>query len=185
MPLDSKQNISREKRHGLVIVNTGNGKGKTTAALGTAFRSLGWGWKVLMIQFIKGSWNPGEKRFIKSNNFSMDILSMGHGFTWESKDLEQDKRACEEAWNLVADNISTDKYDLIILDEINIALSLGYLKLEPVLDLLKKRPQWLHVILTGRNAPDGLKEYADLVSEIKAVKHPFDKGIKAQKGIDF
>ena len=172
------------KKKGLIIVYTGNGKGKTTAALGVALRASGYGMKVIMLQFFKGKWKYGELRGAPKLE-TFEIRPMGHGFTWESKDIEVDKRMVREAWQAARTEILSGKYDLVILDEINYALSYGFIPVEDVVDFLKKKPEMLHVILTGRNAKPEVIEIADMVTEMREIKHPFHKGIVAQKGIEF
>jgi len=172
------------KKKGLIIVYTGNGKGKTTAALGVALRASGYGMKVIMLQFFKGKWKYGELRGAPKLE-TFEIRQMGHGFTWESKDIEVDKRMVREAWQAARTEILSGKYDLVILDEINYALSYGFIPVEDVVDFLKKKPEMLHVILTGRNAKPEVIEIADMVTEMREIKHPFRKGIVAQKGIEF
>ena len=170
-------------KKGLIIVNTGNGKGKTTAAMGTAMRACGYGMKVLMLQFFKGKWDTGEYKSAPKVGF--EIRPMGQGFTWLSKDIEVDKRLVREAWEIATACIQSGTYDLVILDEINYALHYEYLPLESVVTFLKNKPAKLHVILTGREAKPEIIEIADLVTEMKLIKHPFDSGIMAQKGIEF
>jgi len=172
------------KKKGLIIVYTGNGKCKTTAALGVALRASGYGMKVIMLQFFKGKWKYGELRGAPKLE-TFEIRPMGHGFTWESKDIEVDKRMVREAWQAARTEILSGKYDLVILDEINYALSYGFIPVEDVVDFLKKKPEMLHVILTGRNAKPEVIEIADMVTEMREIKHPFRKGIVAQKGIEF
>lgn len=169
---------------GLIIVHTGDGKGKTTAAMGTAFRAVGVGFKVKMIQFIKGSWDYGELRTAqKLENF--EIVPMGEGFTWETKDRERDTMIAYQTWLTCREAIEKGEYDLLIFDEINVAMSLGYLDVSEVIAALKAKPKDLHVILTGRGAPPELIEAADLVTEMKEIKHPFHSGIYAQRGIEY
>lgn len=175
---------TRQKKKGLIIVNTGNGKGKTTAALGVALRACGYGMKVMMIQFFKGKWKYGELRSAPKLG-TFDIQPMGHGFTWESKDIEIDKRMIREAWKATQEKILSGKYEIVILDEINYAMGYGFLPVEEIVEFLKSKPAMLHVILTGRNAKPEVVEIADLVTEMKEVKHPFQQGICAQKGIEF
>ena len=164
-----------KKKKGLIIVNTGNGKGKTTAALGVALRACGYGMKVSMLQFFKGKWKYGELRSAPKLE-TFEIRPMGHGFTWESKDIEVDKRMVREAWQAASAEILSGKYDLVILDEINYALHYGFLPVEDVVDFLKKKPAMLHVILTGRNAKPEVIEIADMVTEMREIKHPFQQG---------
>lgn len=173
-----------KKKKGLIIVNTGDGKGKTTAALGVALRACGYGMKVIMLQFFKGKWKYGELRSAPKLG-SFEIRPMGHGFTWESKDIEVDKRMVLEAWQAASAEILSGKYDLVILDEINYALSYGFLPVEDVVDFLKKKPEMLHMILTGRDARPEVIEIADMVTEMREIKHPFREGTVAQKGIEF
>src|SRR5689334_15575817 len=164
---------------GLLIVYTGPGKGKTTCALGTAFRAVGQGLKVLMVQFIKGSWHYGEldaARMLGDERFR--ILPMGRGFVkvGAEKPDPEDVRMVREAWSFAAEKITGGEYDLVILDEINYAISYGMLEAEPVVETLKRKPEMVHVILTGRNAHPGIVECADLVTEMREVKHPYQKG---------
>ncbi len=175
---------SHEK--GLIIVNTGNGKGKTTAALGIVMRSLGHGFRVAIIQFIKGAWEPAEKAVLSHWEKQLEFYAMGEGFTWETQDRERDILKAQEAWEKGLSLINNPDYQLVLLDEINVALKLGYLDTETVVKGLKNKPENTHVILTGRGAPTELIEVADLVTEMKLVKHPFkEQGIKAQAGIEF
>lgn len=174
-----------KRRKGLILVYTGDGKGKTTAALGAAFRALGWGWKVAMIQFIKGNWKYGELGTAKKfSNF--EIIQAGEGFTWDTKNPERDKELVLKGWKLCKDKILSGDYQLLIFDEINYVIEYGYLEIKEVLETLQKKPKDLHVIFTGRNAKPELIQAADLVTQMKEVKHPFtDQQIPAQKGIDF
>ncbi len=177
-----------ETRKGLIIVHTGPGKGKTTAALGMALRAVGQGLKVLMVQFLKGSWHYGEldgAQMLGEDRFK--ILPMGRGFVkiGAEKPDPEDVRMVEEAWKFAAGKIASEEYDLVILDEINYAI--GYKMLDPlaVAGELKKKPEMVHVILTGRNAHPSLVELADLVTEMREVKHPYQKGIVGQRGIEY
>jgi cob(I)alamin adenosyltransferase len=179
-----KKKFPKGRRVGLIIVHTGDGKGKTTAAIGTAFRAVGVGFKVKMIQFIKGSWDYGELRTAeKLENF--EIVPMGEGFTWETKDRERDTEIAYEAWTACREAIERAEHDLLIFDEINVAMSLGYLDVNEVVEALKAKPKDMHVILTGRGAPQELMDAADLVTEMKEIKHPFHSGIYAQRGIEY
>ena len=173
------------RRQGLIIVNTGDGKGKTTAALGLAFRALGVGFKVFMVQFIKGKWKTGEKKLADRLAPDIEIRPMGDGFTWNTKNPAQDIATTLEIWEVGKEAIRSGRYDLVILDEINVVMKLGYLDPQLVVDFLKARDPRQHVVLTGRGAPPAIVEAADLVSEIVAVKHPFKAGVKAQLGIEF
>lgn len=174
------------KEKGLIIVNTGNGKGKTTAALGMVIRSLGHGYKVAIVQFIKGAWEPAEKAILEQWSQQLVFRAMGEGFTWETQDKERDMEKAKQAWQTALTYLKNPEFKLVLLDEINIALKLGYLSLEDVLTGLQEKPEDCHVILTGRGAPNQLIEAADLVTEMKLVKHPFrEQGIKAQAGIEY
>ncbi|MEQ8756331.1 MAG: cob(I)yrinic acid a,c-diamide adenosyltransferase [Coleofasciculus sp. G1-WW12-02] len=178
---------------GLIIVNTGNGKGKTTAALGMVLRSLGHGYRVAIIQFIKGAWEPAEKaafeHWTKAANGEtpqLEFHAMGEGFTWETQDRERDITKAQAAWEKALEFIHNPEFRLVLLDEVNVALKLGYLSVEQVLAGLGEKPAMSHVILTGRGAPKALIEQADLVTEMTLVKHPFrEQGVKAQPGIEF
>ncbi|MBD2101249.1 cob(I)yrinic acid a,c-diamide adenosyltransferase [Leptolyngbya sp. FACHB-261] len=176
----------RTREKGLIIVNTGDGKGKTTAALGVVLRSLGTGYRVAIVQFIKGAWDPGEKRALEHWGKQVAFHALGEGFTWETQDRQRDIEKTQAAWQVAMDYILNPDYQVVLLDEVNIALKLGYLELETVLAGLSQKPEMTHVILTGRGAPEGLIEQADLVTEMKLIKHPFrSQGIKAQPGIEF
>ena len=178
----------RTEKKGLTIVFTGNGKGKTTAALGMAIRTLGHIKKVAIIQFIKGSWETGEEKAFK--NFSKNIRwhSLGEGFTWETQDRIRDEKLVKEAWRLAKSYIKDKEYKLVILDEINIAIKLGYIDSNEIIDFIKglENKNNNHIVLTGRGAKDSIIKFADLVTEMNLIKHPFkDQGIKAQKCIEF
>lgn len=174
---------NREK--GLLIVHSGNGKGKSTAAFGMALRSAGYGRRVAIIQFIKGAWDTGEQRAFQQFGEQIAFYPMGEGFTWDTQDKVRDVAACERAWKLAQDAMSDPEISLVILDEINIALRYKYLTCQDVLSGLAKRPAMQHVVATGRNAPADLIAAADLVTEMTLVKHPFHAGIKAQEGIEY
>jgi cob(I)alamin adenosyltransferase len=182
---------SQEK--GLIIVNTGNGKGKTTAALGMVLRSLGHGYRVAIVQFIKGAWEPAEKAAFQQwtsaapgETPQLEFHAMGEGFTWETQDRERDTEKAQAAWEKALEFIRNPDLRLVLLDEINIALKLGYLDVQDVLTGLEQKPAQSHVILTGRGAPAALIERADLVTQMTLVKHPFrEQGVKAQPGIEF
>ncbi len=176
----------RNLTKGLIIVHTGNGKGKTTAALGMVLRSLGHGYRVAIIQFIKGAWEPAEKAVFSLWPDQLEFHALGEGFTWETQDRDRDIQKVREAWELGLSFIRNPEFKLVLLDEINVAMKLGYLPVEEVLAGLAEKPEDSHVILTGRNAPQALIEQADLVTEMTPVKHPFrEQGIKAQPGIEF
>jgi cob(I)alamin adenosyltransferase len=169
---------------GLVIVYTGNGKGKTTAALGLAFRALGQKLAVAVVQFIKGKWKTGERSFAESLP-QLTFLVMGRGFTWDSDDLSRDRAAAQAAWRASAELIAKGEHTVVILDELTYVLNYGFVAVTEVLAALASRPAHVSVVITGRNAPDELIAAADLVTEMKSVKHPFDRGVRAQAGIDF
>ncbi|BAZ40921.1 cob(I)alamin adenosyltransferase [Calothrix sp. NIES-4101] len=171
---------------GLIIVNTGNGKGKTTAALGMVLRSLGHGYKVAIIQYIKGAWEPAEKKVFSLWEDQLEFYAMGEGFTWETQNRDRDAKIAQAAWQKSLEYIRNPDFRLVLLDEINIALKLGYLAVEDILAGLAEKPAPSHVILTGRGAPPELIKRADLVTEMTLVKHPFrEQGVKAQAGIEF
>ncbi len=175
-----------EAKKGLIIVHTGPGKGKTTAALGLGFRAVGSGLKVLMVQFIKGSWHYGELDAAKAFGDKFVLRPMGRGFVKLGGEIDpEDKRAADEAWAFAREKIFSGEYDMIILDEINYAISYGLLAVGPVLDTLKRKPEMVHVVLTGRNAAAEVIGLADLVTEMREVKHPYQKGIEAQRGIEY
>ena len=168
---------------GLLLVYTGQGKGKTTAALGIVFRALGRGMRVAVVQFIKGKWRTGERQFAETIP-GLTFLVMGRGFTWESDDLSRDRQAAVAAWSEARKLVERAAHDVIVLDEITYAINYGFLPLEEVITVLKDRPSHVHVVVTGRNAPERLVEIADLVTEMRCVKHPYEQGIPAQQGID-
>lgn len=171
---------------GLIIVHTGNGKGKTTAALGIVLRSLGHGYKVAIVQFIKGAWEPAEKAAFAPWGEQLEFHALGEGFTWETQDRGRDTAMAQLAWDKAAEFIRNSEFKTVLLDEVNIALKLGYLTVEQVLAELDQKPLDSHVILTGRGAPPALIERADLVTEMTLIKHPFrEQGVKAQPGIEF
>ncbi|WP_320667314.1 cob(I)yrinic acid a,c-diamide adenosyltransferase [Prochlorococcus sp. MIT 1307] len=176
----------RQEEKGLTIIFSGNGKGKTTAALGMALRTLGHGKRAAIIQFIKGGWQPGEAMALKIFGESISWHALGEGFTWETQDRERDKKLVSKAWEMSLHYLQDEIHSLVILDEINIAIKLGYLSLEDVLQGLNNKPPMKHVVLTGRGAKQELIDHADLVTEMKLVRHPFkEKGIKAQAGVEF
>ena len=181
------------KQKGLIIINTGNGKGKTTASLGMVLRSLGHGYRVAIVQFIKGAWEPAEKAAFQHWRIATDgkppqleFYAMGEGFTWETQDRERDIEKAQEAWEKSLEFILNPDFKLVLLDEINVALKLGYLDAQDVIAGLEQKSAEAHIILTGRGAPTALIEQADLVTEMTLVKHPFrEQGVKAQPGIEF
>ncbi|MCK2053536.1 cob(I)yrinic acid a,c-diamide adenosyltransferase [Methylobacterium sp. 37f] len=170
---------------GLLIVNTGPGKGKTTAALGLMLRALGHGWRVGVVQFIKGAWDTGEKHALQVFGDRIDWHTLGEGFTWETQDKARDIAAAEHAWAKALDLMADPTIRLVVLDELNIALRYDYLDLDAVVAAFQARRPDLHVIVTGRNAKPALIEAADLVTEMGSVKHHFAAGVKAQVGIEF
>ncbi len=174
-----------QKEKGLVVVYTGAGKGKTTAALGMVLRCIGHGIKVAVVQFIKGAIDTAEERTLKSFGNQVTFLRMGEGYTWETQDRERDTKHAQQAWAAACKFLGDPFYGMVILDEFNIALQNDYIRLDEVLSVLKRRPPMQHVVMTGRGASKSLIEQADLVTEMKQVKHPFRKGIKAQPGVEF
>ena len=176
----------REKEKGLIIITTGQGKGKTTAALGMALRTIGHGHKVGIIQFIKGGWEPGESIALKVFGEQLTFHAFGEGFTWETQDREKDKDLVRLSWLKALNYLKDSNYKLIILDEIIVAINLGYIEEEEIIEGLRLRPPLTHVILTGRGASEKLIEVADLVTEMKSIHHPFrEQGVKAQEGIEY
>lgn len=176
---------------GLILVNTGNGKGKTTAALGVALRAAGQGFKVLILQFIKSGNGYGELAGLAKLGDNVEIRSMGKGFIYYKRDeispaeLDRHRKAAQEAWRTLVDEVNSDRWDLIIMDEINNAINYELIDVQSVVDMLQHKPKRLHVILTGRYAKPEIIELADTVTEMKVVKHAYEKGIKAAKGIEF
>ena len=170
---------------GLLIVHTGKGKGKSTAAMGLAMRSMGHGHKVGIVQFVKGVWETGERTIFDSFPDLVTIRAMGEGFSWETQDRQRDIQAAENAWGMAKEMIMDPSYKLVILDELNIPLRYDNLDISEVVGFLKGKPKDLHVVVTGRNAKEELLEIADLVTEMTMIKHPFRSGVKAQIGIEF
>ncbi|MBP0577760.1 cob(I)yrinic acid a,c-diamide adenosyltransferase [Labrys sp. LIt4] len=170
---------------GLLIVNTGPGKGKSTAAFGLIMRALGHGWRIGVVQFIKGAWSTGERKALERFDDLVTWKSMGEGFTWETQDRERDVAAAGRAWEAAKAMLADPAIRLLVLDEINIALRYDYLDLTEVVETLKARRPDLHVVVTGRNAKPEMIEAADLVTEMTLVKHHFAAGVKAQHGIEF
>ena len=176
----------RNVEKGLVLVFTGDGKGKTTAALGLVLRTLGHGEQVAVVQFIKGGWQPGEARALELFGEALHWHALGEGFTWETQDRDRDRELVQAAWQRSCTYLADSARKLVVLDEVNVALKLGYLAVEQVLEGLALRPPLTHVALTGRGAPPALLERADLVTEMKLLRHPFrEQGVKAQAGIEF
>ena len=175
-------------KKGLVIVYTGKGKGKTTAALGMALRAIGYDYKVCMIQFIKGSWHYGEMTSSKRLEPEFELTAIGKGFVGIMDDkspIEDHKRIAEEALAIAREKLSSERYEIVILDEINYAINLGLVGLDDVINLVRQRPEGVSVVLTGNHAKDQIIEMADLVTEMREIKHPFRSGVRAKKGIDF
>ena len=170
---------------GLLMVHTGKGKGKTTAAMGLAMRAIGNGLHVGIVQYVKGKWETGERQVLERFPEQVTIRTMGEGFTWETQDRARDIAAARAAWETAKAMIADSTYRLVLLDELNIVLRYDYLPLDEVLAALRAKPRGLHVVVTGRNARPELVELADLVTEMTLVKHPFRAGVKAQAGIEF
>jgi cob(I)alamin adenosyltransferase len=188
----AKKKAAREKimagktiERGLLIVHTGKGKGKSTAAFGMVFRCIGHGFKSGIIQFVKGAWGTGERTVLEKFPDLVTIKAMGEGFTWETQDIERDMAHARAGWEEAKRLIADPSYKMVLLDELNIVLRYDYLPLEEVLDVLKSRPMDKHIVITGRNAKEELIELADLVTEMEMIKHPFRSGVKAQAGIEF
>lgn len=172
------------RRQALVIVLTGHGKGKSTAALGVVLRAWGRGMKTVVLQFVKKrTANYGENR--AARKLGIEMIPLGEGFTWLSKNIEKDKATARECWELARQKIASGQYDIVVLDEMTYPMTYRWISVEEVIDTLRQRPQGLHVIITGRDAPQELIDFADLVTEMQEVKHPYRKGLKAQPGIDF
>jgi cob(I)alamin adenosyltransferase len=177
---------TKTEEKGLIIVHTGKGKGKSTAAFGMIFRALGHGFKVGIVQFVKGKWGTGERTVLEKFPEQVTIKAMGEGFTWETADRQRDIAAARGAWEMAKELILDQSYKLVLLDELNIVLRYDYLDIAEVVEFLTtEKPRDTHVIITGRNAKDELIEIADLVTEMTMVKHPFREGVKAQAGIEF
>lgn len=176
---------TKTEERGLLIVNTGKGKGKSTAAFGMVFRAIGHGFNVGIVQFVKGSWETGERDILENYPNQVTIKAMGEGFTWETQDRERDIASAKAAWEEAKKMITDPSIKMVLLDELNIVLRYDYLILADVLDVLRNKPEGKHVIVTGRNAKEELIDIADLVTEMELIKHPFRSGVKAQAGIEF
>ena len=176
---------TKTEERGLLIVHTGAGKGKTTAAFGMVLRCIGHGMRVGIVQFVKGAWGTGEREVLAKFPDLVTCRAMGEGFTWDTQDRERDIAAARAAWELAKAMIADPGYSMVLLDELNIVLRYDYLPLDEVLAVLKAKPPDLHVVVTGRNAKPEVIDLADLVTEMTLVKHPFRSGVKAQKGIEF
>lgn len=170
---------------GLLMVHTGKGKGKSTAAFGMVFRMLGHGEKVAVIQFVKGKWETGERIILDHFKDQVHVFTMGQGFTWETQDRQRDLEAARAAWEKAKECINDPQYKMVLLDELNIVLRYDSLPLDEVVETLKNKPENTHVIITGRNAKEEIIDIADLVTEMTMIKHPFRSGVKAQAGIEF
>ncbi|KAB2686248.1 cob(I)yrinic acid a,c-diamide adenosyltransferase [Brucella tritici] len=180
-----KIQATKTEEKGLVIVHTGKGKGKSTAGFGMVFRALGHGMKIGVVQFVKGSWDTGERWVLEKFPEQVTISALGEGFTWETQDRTRDIAMARGAWEQAKAMILDGSYDMVLCDELNIVLRYDYLPVEEVIEVLRAKPEMKHVIITGRNAKDELIEAADLVTEMEMIKHPFRSGVKAQKGIEF
>jgi cob(I)alamin adenosyltransferase len=168
----------------LVLVNTGDGKGKSTAAFGTAMRAVARGWRVAVIQFLKsGEWSVGEEKV--GRQIGIDWWALGDGFTWDSEDMEESEAIAREAWSVAKEKISSGEYDMIILDEVTYPINWGWVDLDEVVAVIRDKPEKVNLILTGRDAPEALIELADTVTEMRKVKHAYDRGVMARRGIDY
>lgn len=176
---------TKTQEKGLLIVHTGKGKGKTSAALGMVVRAIGHGMKVGVVQFVKGAMTTGEKAVFDAFPDLCEFKPMGEGFTWDTQDRARDIAVAREAWDEVKRMIADPSYAMVVADELNIVLRYEYLPVDEVLEVLAAKPAMTHVVITGRNAPDALIEMADLVTEMTQVKHPFRSGVKAQAGVEF
>ena len=176
---------TKTEERGLLIVHTGAGKGKSTAAFGMVLRCIGHGMRVGVVQFVKGAWSTGERDVLAKFPELVTCRAMGEGFTWDTQDRERDIAAARAAWETAKEMIADPAYSMVLLDELNIVLRYDYLSVVEVLEILKAKPRDLHIVVTGRNAKPELIEAADLVTEMTMVKHPFRAGVKAQKGIEF
>lgn len=180
-----KMLATKTQEKGLIIVHTGKGKGKSTAAFGMVFRAIGHQQKVAVVQFIKGAWATGERDILENFKDYVDVFVEGEGFTWETQDRERDIAAAQRGWERAKNAILNGAYKMVLLDELNIALRYDYIDIADVLEVLSQKPADVHVIITGRNAKDELIEMADLVTEMTQIKHPFRSGVKAQACIEF
>jgi cob(I)alamin adenosyltransferase len=176
--------VNEERNRGLVIVNTGDGKGKSSSAFGVMLRAVARGWKVMVVQFIKSDkWQTGERKM--ADQLGVDWITGGDGFTWESDDMEATEKAAQDAWASAAEIISAGNYDLVILDEATYPVTFGWVSVDDVVETIEKRPAGVNIIITGRDANEELIRLADTVTEMKKIKHAFDEGINAKKGLDF
>jgi cob(I)alamin adenosyltransferase len=176
--------LATKKAPSIVLVNTGDGKGKSTAAFGTAMRAVARGWKVCVIQFVKsGKWKVGEEKAAIS--LGIEWLTIGEGFTWDSKNMDRTEAVARHAWSVSKEKIQSGQYGLVVLDEITYPMNWGWIPIPEVVDVIRNRPQSVNVIATGRDAPAELVDLADTVTEMRKVKHAFDRGVRAIRGIDF
>lgn len=180
-----RMSADKTDEKGLLIVNTGKGKGKSTAGFGMVFRALGHGMKIGVVQFVKGSRATGERLALEKFADQVTVFAAGEGFTWETQDRAKDIAMAREAWDVAKAMILDEAYDMVLCDELNIVLRYDYLPVEEVLEAVRERPFMKHVIITGRNARQELIDEADLVTEMELIKHPFRSGIKGQKGVEY
>jgi len=176
---------TKTEERGLIIVHTGKGKGKSSAAFGMVFRAIGHGFNIGIVQFVKGKWGTGERDVLEKFPDQVTIKAMGEGFTWDTQDRARDIAAAKNAWQEAKKMIGDENFKMVLLDELNICLRYDYLDIDEVVQVLKDKPVDTHVIITGRNAKEELIEIADLVTEMTQIKHPFRGGVKAQAGIEF
>lgn len=176
---------AREKRQGITLVHTGEGKGKSSSAFGVVFRAAGWGMKVCVIQFIKGKWKTGEERAAKQFG-NIEWHALGDGFTWNTQNPEQDIKTSREIWELCKEKVRSEEFDLVLFDEINYCSGYGWISGAEIAAFIREeKPAWMHMILTGRNAAEEVIEVADTVTEMKKIKHAFERDIPATQGIEF
>ncbi|PCJ70504.1 MAG: cob(I)yrinic acid a,c-diamide adenosyltransferase [Rhodobiaceae bacterium] len=180
-----KMATKKSAERGLFLLITGDGKGKSTSAFGTVIRALGWGHKVGVVQYVKGNWKTGERQFFQRFPDLVTWHTMGQGFTWDTQDREQDIAASKAAWEISREMLASGEYDLVVLDELNIVLRYDYLLVEDVLEGIMARHERTSVMVTGRDAKDLLRDKADLITEMTPIRHPFEAGIKAKRGIDY
>lgn len=184
-PFKNEKMKSRERRQGITLVHTGEGKGKSSSAFGVVFRAAGWGLKVCVIQLIKGKWKTGESQ-AASRFDNIEWHAMGDGFTWDTNNPEQDLKTSRRIWEFAKEKITSGEFDLVVLDEINYCCSYGWFTGQEIADFIRdEKPKWMHLILTGRDAPKEVIEAADTVSEMRKVKHAFDEGVMAAQGVEF
>ncbi len=176
---------TKDRRQGIVLVNTGEGKGKSSSALGMVFRAAGWGMNVCVIQYIKGQWQTGEQKAAERFD-NIEWHALGDGFTWDTKNPEQDIKTSREIWEFSKQKILSQDYDLVLLDEINYCCGYNWISGQEIADFIRnEKPPWMHLLLTGRNAAEEVIEAAHTVTEMKPIKHAYDQGIKAEQGVEF